>query len=140
MRNAGENFARLWMAPWFAGLEHTPGTLNRYNLEAAWQLDYVFDLAGQNGIYLMLSFDHHGMFQVNNQNWGGSNNFGRPMPTTRSTRPVRKAQRFLHQCQGQDHLPETPALSHRPVRYSPHLLAWQFFNEIDNVFGSASRR
>jgi len=29
MRNAGENFARLWMAPWFAGLEHTPGTLNR---------------------------------------------------------------------------------------------------------------
>jgi len=30
MRNAGENFARLWMAPWFAGLEHTPGTLNRY--------------------------------------------------------------------------------------------------------------
>ena len=30
MQNAGENFARLWMSPWFAGIEHTPGTLNQY--------------------------------------------------------------------------------------------------------------
>ena len=80
MKNADENFARLWMAPWFAGIEHTPGTLNQYNLQAAWQLDYIFDLAEQDGIYLLLCFDHHGMFQMNNRNWGGSNNFWKTNP------------------------------------------------------------
>jgi hypothetical protein len=75
MQNAGENFARLWMSPWFLGLEHMPGRLNNYDLRSAWQLDYIFDLANQTGMYLLLCFDHHGMFQTNNRNWGGSNNF-----------------------------------------------------------------
>jgi hypothetical protein len=136
MRNAGENFARLWMAPWFAGLEHTPGTLNRYNLEAAWQLDYVFDLAGQNGIYLMLSFDHHGMFQVNNQNWGGSNNFWKTNAYNQiNGGPCEKPNDFFTNARARTIYQKRLRYLIGRYGYSPHLLAWQFFNEIDNVFG-----
>ena len=35
MQQSGQNFARLWMAPWWAGLEHSPGTLTNYKLDAA---------------------------------------------------------------------------------------------------------
>ena len=72
MKGAGENFARLWLAPWFMGLEHKTGTLNHYDLQGAWQLDYIFSLAEQDGIYLMLCGDHHGMYQVDNPGWDGS--------------------------------------------------------------------
>ena len=93
MKNAGENFARLWLSPWFMGLEHKPGTLNNYDLEGAWQLDYIFQQAEQDGIYLMLCFDHHGMYQVDNPGWGGSNNFWKTNAYNElNGGPVRKAQ------------------------------------------------
>ncbi|MGO8839001.1 MAG: DUF5060 domain-containing protein [Limisphaerales bacterium] len=137
MKNAGENFARLWMAPWFAGIEHTAGTLNRYNLQAAWQLDHVFDLAQQDGIYLMLAFDHHGMFQLNNKNWGGSNNFWKTNAYNQiNGGPCEKPNDFFTDARAR-------AIYQKRLRYligrygySPRLLAWQFFNEIDNVFGT----
>ena len=135
MKASGQNFARIWMAPWWGGLEHTKGTLNNYNLDAAWQLDRIFDLAGQNGLFLMLCFDHHGMYLASDQAWGGSNNFwpvnpyaienGGPCVTPNDffTSP---AARKLYQ----------KRLRYLVARYgaSPQLLAWQFFNEIDNAY------
>ncbi|MDR3709583.1 MAG: DUF5060 domain-containing protein [Capsulimonadaceae bacterium] len=71
----GGNWARVWMAPWMAGLEWTPRTdeeakrsssertlpgyqrLGSYNMLAAWQLDRVLDAAQRNGIYVMLTLD-----------------------------------------------------------------------------------
>jgi len=72
------------------------------------------------------------MFQVNIR-WGGSTTFGSQCLQPDQRRPWKKP--TLLTMQGQDHLPETPALSHRPDGLQSHLLAWQFFNEIDNVFG-----
>ncbi len=136
MRNAGENFARLWLAPWFMGLEHNPGTLNHYDLKGSWQLDYIFREAERSGIYLLLCFDHHGMFQADNRNWGGSNNF---WPTNAYNQinggPCAKPNDFFTN-------DKAKALYQKRLRYlvgrygdSPYLLAWQFFNEIDNVYG-----
>jgi hypothetical protein len=139
MRASGQNFARLWLAPWFLPLEHKPGTLTRYDLAGAWQLDRVVDLAEHENLYLLLCFDHHGMYQERNRGWGGTNNFwktsnpysaalGGPCATpndfftdARAKETYRKRLRYL------------------VARYgaSPRLLAWQFFNEIDNVFGPA---
>jgi len=65
MRDAGANFARLWFCPWSMGLEHTPGTLNRYDLAAAWHADYVLELAEKCGLYVLIAMDHHGMFMSN---------------------------------------------------------------------------
>ena len=136
MQNAGENFARLWMSPWFAGIEHTPGTLNQYSQPAAWQLDHIFDLAQQDGIYLMLSFDHHGMFQEHNRNWGGSNNYWKSNPYNQANGgPCAQPNDFFTNARAK-------TIYQKRLRYligrygcSPHLLAWQLFNEIDNVFG-----
>ncbi len=136
MKDAGENFARLWLSPWFMGLEHKPGTLNNYDLGGAWQLDYIFSQAEQDGIYLMLCFDHHGMYQVDNPGWGGSNNFWKSNPYNElNGGPCAKPNDFFTNAKAR-------AIYQKRLRYlvgrygySPHLLAWQFFNEIDNVFG-----
>ncbi len=135
MHASGQNFARLWMAPWWAGIEHTPGTLTRYKLEAAWQLDHLFDLAETNGLYLLFCFDHHGMFFANDPTWGGSNNFWSRNPYAKENGgPCATPDDFFTS-------PAARGIYEKRLRYlvarygwSPHLLAWQFFNEIDNAY------
>lgn len=133
---AGWNLARLWLSPWSIGIEHEPGTLNRYDLEGAWQLDHVFELAERHGLYLLLSLDHHGMYMVDDPAWGGSNNFWRSHnPYSREQGgPCADPNEFFTS-------PEARALYRKRLRYlvarfgaSPRLLAWQFFNEIDNAY------
>lgn len=135
MAKAGENFARLWMSPWDMGLEHGQGYLNRYRQDAAWSLDYVVSLAEQNGIYFLISFDHHGMYQTSSQNWGGSNNFWNVNPYNAANGgPCAQPNDFFTD-------PKAKGIYQKRLRYliarygySAHLLSWQFFNEIDNVF------
>ncbi len=136
MRDAGENFARLWFAPWSMGLEHTPGTLGRYDLAAAWHADHVLQLAGQCGIHVVIAMDHHGMFMANDPAWGGSNNFWtRSSPyAVENGGPCASPNEFFTR-------DEARALYKKRLRYligrygySPHLLSWQFFNEIDNSY------
>lgn len=135
LEKSGQNFARLWCSPWWINLEHRPNTLTHYSLDSAWQLDRIFQLAEQHGIYLMLCFDHHGMFQMDNQNWGSSNNFWKTNPYNKlSGGPCENPNDFFTDSTAQ-------ALYRKRLRYliarysySPHLLAWQFFNEIDNVY------
>jgi len=136
MQAAGENFARLWFAPWSMGLEHKPGTLNRYDLAAAWQADHVLRLAEECGINVLIAMDHHGMFMSNDPAWGGSNNFW--------TRSSPYAAENGGPCANPDEFFTRDAarrLYEKRLRYlvgrygsSPRLLAWQFFNEIDNSF------
>ena len=137
MRNAGENFARLWLAPWFMGLEHMPGRLNNYDLRSAWQLDYIFDLADQSGMYLLLCFDHHGMFQTNSRNWGGSNNFWNTNAYNQiNGGPCEKPNDFFTNATARTIYEKRLRYLIGRYGYSPRLLAWQFFNEIDNVFNT----
>jgi hypothetical protein len=75
MAAAGENYARIWMAPWAFGIEAELGSGVNYRLDRAWQLDHVFRLAEQHGIYLMLCFDYHGMFETKPDYWGGNDNW-----------------------------------------------------------------
>ncbi|HYP17689.1 MAG TPA: cellulase family glycosylhydrolase, partial [Opitutus sp.] len=138
MAAAKQNFARLWLAPWWAGLEHAPGTLNNYRLDAAWQLDHIFALAEKHGIYLLLCLDHHGMYQSSDAGWGGSNNFWPTNPySSQQGGPCTHASEFFRD-------PTAMKLYQKRLRYliaryghSPRLVAWQFFNEIDNIFDRA---
>lgn len=136
MAASGQNFARLWMAPWWGGIEHKPGTLTRYDMDAAWRMDRVFELAAQHALYVMLCLDHHGMYQVANKNWGGSNNFwatSNPYSVEQGG-PCAKPNDFFAS-------PEARKVYAKRLRYlvarygaSPALHSWQFFNEIDNVW------
>ena len=136
MRDAGENFARLWFAPWSMGLEHKPGTLNRYDLSAAWEADYVLQLAEQCGINVLISMDHHGMFMSNDPAWGGSNNFWtRSSPYAKENGgPCGNPNEFFTRADAQKIYQKR--LRYLIARYgcSPRLLSWQFFNEIDNSY------
>ncbi len=136
MEQSGQNFARLWLAPWFLGLEHRPGTLNQYDQAAAWQLDRIFALAAQDHLYLLLSLDHHGMFQVGSRSWAGSNNFWTRNPYSREAGgPCARPNDFFTDARARQLYQKR--LRYLVARYgwSPQLLAWQFFNEIDNVYG-----
>ncbi|MBA3686667.1 MAG: hypothetical protein H0W72_15705, partial [Planctomycetes bacterium] len=61
------NVGRVWMSPWFGGLEwHQQHAgyhgLGRYNLQNAWRLDQLFACAARHGILLELALWHHGPF------------------------------------------------------------------------------
>ncbi|MCX7706271.1 MAG: DUF5060 domain-containing protein, partial [bacterium] len=70
MKDNLENYIRMWMGAWWVGIEWTPayaqhyeGT-GRYSLENSWKLDYVLDIARQNGIYIVLTLINHGQFSI----------------------------------------------------------------------------
>lgn len=135
LHDAGENCARLWLAPWWAAIEKDPDSLMRYRTDSSWQLDQVFAAAEREGIYLILCMDFHGSFQTDNPAWGGSGNYWPKNPyNSANGGPCLTPNDFFTS-------PEARAIYEKRLRYliarygaSPRLLAWQFFNEIDNVF------
>jgi len=69
MGEAGENWSRVWLAPWWCGLEWNSRWggfhgVGRYNMENAWRLDYVLSLAEQYGLYLQLVTMNHGRLSL----------------------------------------------------------------------------
>jgi len=135
LHDSGENCARLWLAPWWAAIEKDPDSLTRYRPDSSWQLDQVFAAAEREGIYLILCMDFHGSFQTDNPAWGGSGNYWPKNPYNRANGgPCLTPNDFFTS-------PVARTIYEKRLRYliarygaSPRLLAWQFFNEIDNVF------
>jgi hypothetical protein len=134
MQSAGENYARLWMCPWAFGIETDANSLTHYRLDQAWRLDYVFQLAEQRGIYLLLCLDYHGMFEVTPDYWGGNNFWGSNPYCVTNGGPCLDQNGFFTNATARTVYQKR--LRYLTARYgcSPKLLAWQFFNEIDNVY------
>jgi len=71
MGENGENFTEIWMCPWWMEMEwrkewHPFKGLGRYNLENAWRLDYLFNLAERYDIYLQIALMNHGEMSYTN--------------------------------------------------------------------------
>jgi hypothetical protein len=122
------------MSPWAFGIEAEPGSLTNYRLDRAWQLDQLFNLADDYGIYLMLCLDYHGMFQTQPDNFGGNDNWKDNPYNQVNGGPCVKPNDFFKNS-------AAAAIYRKPhdylvSRYSANqkLLAWEFFNEIDNVY------
>ncbi len=131
---AGGNFARVWMSPWALGIEAESGTGLNYRLDRAWQLDSVFQLAETHGLYVLLCLDYHGMFETQPDYWGGNDNWKINPYNAANGGPCATQNEFFTR-------PEARAMYQKRLRYLiaryaafPSLLAWQFFNEIDNVY------
>ncbi len=135
LQRSGQNVARLWMCPWWFGIEQHQEQPTHYDMDSAWRLDRIFELAEQRDIYLILCLDYHGMLQIDNPNWGGSGNWWARNPYHKNQGgPCLHPNDFFTD-------PRAKILYQKRLRYllgrysaSTHLLAWQFFNEIDNVF------
>jgi hypothetical protein len=66
MQANGLNWARVWMSPWWCGIEWNAawdefGGLTWYNQAAAARLDRLCDLADARGIRLQIELQNHGM-------------------------------------------------------------------------------
>lgn len=65
----GLNFVRTWMAAWWAGIEWSPeyhsryDGVGRYSMYNAWRLDYMFDLAAANDLFIELTLNSHGQLR-----------------------------------------------------------------------------
>ena len=75
MSDNGENYARVWMSAWWAGIEWSPfysphyRGLGRYSVENAWRLDYLLESANKNNIYIDLTLINHGQFGRPDAEW-----------------------------------------------------------------------
>jgi hypothetical protein len=62
---SGMNWARVWMCPWWLGLEwdhRYPGYegAGRYNLANGWRMDHVIEQAEKTGMFLQVCLTNHG--------------------------------------------------------------------------------
>jgi hypothetical protein len=140
-RQVGANYARLWIGPFDlftlerrgqgAASEYGAG---RYDLESAWKLDTVLERAERDRLYLMFCLESfnalrsrppHEMWAQNPYNRECGGFLDRPeqfFTDARARRLFRNRMRYMVARWG----------------YSPHLFAWEFWNEVDLVDGYAS--
>lgn len=131
---AGINYIRIWMWPEAFGIEYSRGDRVQYHLDHAWQLDRVLSEAEKRGVYVMLCFDYHGMFETKPDYWGGNDHWVRNPYNATNGGPCQVQNDFFTS-------EAAKAIYAKRLRYLvarwsafPNLLAWEFFNEIDNEY------
>jgi len=137
MNASGENITRIWMAPWYFGIEWS--RLGYYDMAQAWRLDYVVRLAERYGIYILLCLINHGQFSTQaNPQWDDNPynaRKGGPLARPEDFWTNEKAIRLFKN-----------RLRYIVARwgYSTNILAWELWNEVDltdnyyNVRGSVA--
>lgn len=133
-QKAGINYIRIWMWHHAFGIEWDREDKVRYRLDNAWRLDRVLAEAERRGIYVMLCFDYHGIFEVKPDFWGGNNFWPRHPYNAVNGGPCQTQNDFFTSR-------EAKQLYEKRLRYMvgrwsafPNVLAWEFFNEIDNEY------
>lgn len=134
MRKNGMNWARVWMTFWdgkaldWAQNKADNPKRGELLLTAARRLDTVMDAATANGVYVQLCLQHHGQYtERTDPNWrdnpanaANGGNLAKPDDffTDPTARRLTKAKyRYIVARWG----------------YATHLLAWELFNEVQNI-------
>jgi len=130
----GINYMRIWMWPVAFGIEWDKQDRLNYQLDNAWRLDYVLAEAQRRGVYVMVCLDYHGIFEVKPDYWGGNNYWPRHPYNAVNGGPCATQNDFFASA-------EAKKLYEKRLRYIvarwsafPNVLAWEFFNEIDNEY------
>ena len=131
---ARENFARIHAVPWAFGIETDPDSLTHYRLDRAWQLDYVLQLAEQEDLYLMLCIEFHLLLQPVPDYWGNDNYWQRNPYNVTNGGPCINQDAFFTNSVAQATFQKRLRYLIARYGYSPKLLAWQFWSEIDNEY------
>ncbi len=130
MKENGENWTRIWMAPWNFGIEwKVMGRyqgLGNYNLENAKKLDETIDLLALNGIYTQLVMEFHGGLSTKvNPEWQ-NNPYNKEQGG-----PLAKPQDFFTNLKARENFKKRLRYIIARWGYSPHIMAWEIFNEIN---------
>jgi Cellulase (glycosyl hydrolase family 5)/Domain of unknown function (DUF5060) len=126
LKQNGANVTRIWMASWSFGIEWSDSGLGRYRLDRAWLLDQVLHMAEERGIYVILVLINHGAFNIQvNPEWD-KNPYNAELGG-----PCKNPEDFATD-------PQARALFKQRLRYmaarwsySPNLLAWEWWNEVN---------
>ncbi len=126
-RNGG-NFARIWMASWSFGIEWNDTGLGDYTkrLKQAWLLDQVVRMASQHGIYLMLTLINHGAFSQNIDPEWSDNPYNASLGG-----PLFEPEDFVTDPQARGFFQRRLRYIAARYGYSPNLMAWEWWNEVD---------
>ncbi|RYX81336.1 hypothetical protein EON83_24410 [bacterium] len=137
MARNGINYTRLWQANSGFRAELYGNERQNYNQSTLWQLDRVFDSAAQNGINIMLCMGFHGEFQTDLDMWGSHGSWTTHAYQVNNGGPCEKPNDFFTD-------PTAAKLYQKRLRYlvarygaNPNLFSWQFFNEINNIYGDS---
>lgn len=133
-RQAGINYMRLWMWPQAFGIEWDREDRLHYRMDNAWRLDYVLAEAERSGVFVMLCFDYHGIFEVKPDYWNSNNFWPRHPYNAANGGPCATQNEFFTSEQARQLYEKR--LRYIVARWSafPNVLAWEFFNEIDNEY------
>jgi len=133
-QKAGINYIRVWMWHQAFGLEWDRADKLHYRMDNAWQLDRVLAEAERRGIFVMLCLDYHGIFEVKPDYWGGNNFWPRHPYNATNGGPCRVQNDFFTNADARKLYEKR--LRYLVARWSafPNILAWEFFNEIDNEY------
>ncbi len=129
------NYARLWLGPTWTTFGMDRQGLGKIDLANAWRLDYVLNLAQQHGLYLMLCLDSYNELRFASD---GASPFWEQTPhNAMNGGPLKTPGEFWTN-------PQMDRLYRNRLRYlvarysaSPHVLAWEFWNEVDIVSRAA---
>jgi hypothetical protein len=109
-----------------------PG-LGRYYEKTAERLDEILRLSEENGLYVMLTFDNHGIFKDFIDVWASNAEWRTNPYNAANGGPCESPADFFTN-------PEAKRIYKNKLRYlvarwgySTHIACWEFFNEIDNV-------
>lgn len=132
MAEAGESYSRLWLGPGWSPFSIQHGdALADFDQRAAWRLDYVLDLAEVQGLYLMLCFESFNYLRRTD-----------PYPSWDSTPyrsevggPISEPAEFFTNDEAKRWFQNRLRYYIARFGHSPHVLSWQFWNEVDLVEG-----
>ena len=131
MGGSGENWSRVWIAPWNCDIEWSRKAgpyqgLGRYNLANAAKLDGIVDAAEQSGLYLQLVLHEHCRLSAKTNPEWQNNPYNKELGG-----PLGAPQEFFTNT-------EARRLARNRLRYiiarwgySSHVMAWELFNEVD---------
>jgi hypothetical protein len=133
----GVSCVEIWMSSWNLALEWRadwPGFYGqgRYNIENAWRLDQILDLAYQRGIRINLVINNHGQASADSDREWDSNPYNRQ----RGGELDDPAQMFTsaYALTGEEHLRR-----YLVARYADHpaVLGWKLWSEVNLTAGPA---
>lgn len=132
MAEHGENFTRIWMIHWNVALEWSGGDypgLGRYHLEKANWIDRILDLAEQHGIYIMLCLESFNTLRIRPSHPAYEGN-----PYAKENGGMlEKPEEFFTNTEARRLFKQRLRYLVARYTYSPNVLCWEFWNEVDIV-------
>lgn len=131
MGAANENWSRVWMNHWdgknldWLGDSSKPGPYGTLSLDVARRWDSIINAAQKNGIAFQLVFQHHGQYSTRvNSNWDIN-----PY-SIKNGGFLTTPNEFFTNAQARELTKRKLRYSVARWGYSPSILAWELFNEV----------